>query len=112
MPHGESWRIPYAYSPNGIHTVHLAHAATRIHTRGTPTGVHTVDFLIWRIRQMVFIPLISSEPRTLPNLFFKLRTVCATTSVVRYVSEADLSKCSNNLKVHYKTNCHWTRYML
>ena len=32
--------------PTGIHTVDLAHAATRIHTRGTPTGVHTVDFLI------------------------------------------------------------------
>ncbi len=33
-----------------IHTFDLAHTATRIHTRGTPTGVHTVDFLIWRIR--------------------------------------------------------------
>ena len=43
MPHGESWRIPYAYSPNGIHT------------RGTPTSVHTVDFLIWRIHQAQFI---------------------------------------------------------
>ena len=31
--------------PTGIHTVDLAHSATRIHTRGTPTGVHTVDLM-------------------------------------------------------------------
>ena len=31
MPHGESWRIPDAYSPNGIHTVDLAHSPSAIH---------------------------------------------------------------------------------
>ena len=30
MPYWESWRIPYAYSPNGIHTVDLAHSSSSI----------------------------------------------------------------------------------
>ncbi len=32
--------------------------------------------------------------------------VCATTSVVRYVPEAGLSKCPNILKVHYIYQTH------
>ena len=37
-----------------------------------------------------------------PNLFLNLHTVCATTSIVHYVSKTGLSKCPNNFKVHYK----------
>ncbi len=33
--------------------------------------------------------------------FMHKLTVCATTSVVRYISKIGLSKCPNNFKVHY-----------
>ncbi len=56
--------------PTRIHTVDLAHAATRIHTRGTPIGVHTVDFLIWRIRPMARGPIAIAYGETTVDLAF------------------------------------------
>ncbi len=60
-------RAPIAIA-YGETTVDLAHAATRIHTRGTPTGVHTVDFLIWRIRPMARAPIAIAYGETTVDL--------------------------------------------
>ncbi len=38
-------------------------------------------------------------------------TGCATTSIVRYVSETGLLKCPNNFKVHYKLKPFYEKHL-
>ncbi len=63
-------KINLLFRPFSVRTKHAYPTAGEAGNHGE---YHT------RIRQMVFIPLISSEPRPIPRfIFFNLHTVCVT----------------------------------
>ena len=51
-----------------------AHAANGIHTRGTPTGVHTVDFLIWIPDYQGILPMAFPAYSVIEQILQKLYT--------------------------------------